>query len=63
MGKTGILLRMETIEISVKFNHRVLTYELPPDMDIWEMGEVFRMVLLFLTYPLDLINELLSEGK
>ena len=47
------------IEIDVKANHKELHYVLPPDLDIWEMGEVLRVVLTFLTYSPELIDELM----
>ena len=47
------------IEIDVKANHKELHYVLPLDLDIWEMGDVLRVVLTFLTYPPELIDELM----
>ena len=49
------------IEIDVKANHRELHYVLPPDLDIWEMGDVLRVVLTVLGYAQGNIDVLLPR--
>ena len=49
------------IEIRVVHDYKEINYVLPNDMTLAEMGDVFRAILIFLTYSPQQVDELIPN--